>query len=102
MPSDSFRFARGNTLPRDFKSISKTNTLTRKRQRRELLSCRLLGFALNIDLAFQVGAFLDRNPLRGNIAGNHGGFAQFDAVAGLHVALKFALAPQFPWPPPRP
>ena len=47
--------------------------------------------ALNVDFALQVGAFLNRNPLGGNVAGHHRRLAQFHAVAGLHVSLEFAL-----------
>src|ERR1700694_5310060 len=68
-----------------------TNTLTHRLKRTKLLSRRLFRPALYVDLSLQICAFLDRNPLRRNIAGNHGRFAQFDAVAGLHVAFKFAL-----------
>src|SRR6266702_1033574 len=68
-----------------------SNTLTHGAGSWELLSCGFLRFALNVDFAFEVGAFFNRNPLRGNVAGNHGGLAQFDAVAGHYVALQLAL-----------
>jgi len=57
----------------------------------ELLSCGLLGFALNVDFASQVGAFLDRDPLGRDVPGENGAFAQFDPVARLNVSIKLAL-----------
>src|SRR5271165_740165 len=66
-------------------------TLTRGDRRRKLLSRSLLRLTLNINFTLQVGALLNRNPLRGDIPGNNGGLAQLNPVAGLYVALEFAL-----------
>src|SRR5689334_16102848 len=68
-----------------------TITLTRRTGQQKLLPRCLLRFALNIDLALQVGAFFNRNALRADVAGHDGRLAQLNPVAGLHVALKLAL-----------
>src|SRR5580700_3991463 len=78
-------------MPQDFEPTSRTNTLTHCGCRQKLLSRCLFRSALDINLTLQIRAFLDRNPLRGNIAVYHGTLTQFDAVAGLHVAVKFPL-----------
>src|SRR5208282_2035851 len=57
----------------------------------KLLSCGLFRLALNVDFTFQVGAFLNRDALRGDVAGNDRRLAQFHPVAGHHIALEFAL-----------
>ena len=78
-------------MPQDFEPTSRTNTLTHCGCRQKLLSRCLFRSALDINLTLQIRAFLDRNPLRGNVAVYHGTLTQFDAVAGLHVAVKFPL-----------
>ena len=46
---------------------------------------------MNINLALQISAFLNRDALRRDISGDHRRLAQLNAVTGLDVALQFAL-----------
>src|SRR5579862_5498196 len=91
MPLERCDASRQAPLPQNFKSSSKTNTLSQLANPRQLLSCRLLRPPLDVDLALQVSAFFDRNPLSRNIPVQHGRLPQFHSVAGLDVALEFAL-----------
>jgi hypothetical protein len=46
---------------------------------------------MDINLALQIGALFDGDTLGRDIAGNNRGLTQFDAIAGLNVALEFSL-----------
>src|SRR5580692_8302371 len=47
--------------------------------------------AVNIDFPFEVRTFFNGNAARGNVAGDHRRFSQFDLLAGLHISLQLAL-----------
>src|ERR1700733_15310343 len=67
------------------------SNLTCAAHQEKLLSCGLFRLALNVDLPLQVGAFLDRDALRADVAANDRRFTQVYAVARRYIALKFAL-----------
>src|SRR5207237_8911093 len=53
---------------------------------------RLFGaFFMNLNFAFEIGAILNGDSLRGNIAYGEGRLSQFCAVASANVAFQLAM-----------